>query len=453
MPAKLPHYLTISRHGIYYLRITRNGRECRRSLRTRDPLEARAIAYQFGAKISAMTKPISGWTLKIPGGVELSTDGTKEDHERALEALALVINVQPVAPAPQVAAAALPPNTPPHPITLAAGIADWLADRRDGVTHNTMEAWSTYTKRLAVEFGGETMVHTISPGQITDARNKLKNGRSEKTVREYAYCWHLLFEWLIEHDHATRNPVNIPKKATKTVVARKKKDEEWRDAWTAGDLDKIFNPTRLNALQRPEFLWLPWLALYTGARREALIHLRASDFNEYAPGAWSIRFDKRFDKCGMERTIPLHPQLIAAGLLDYIHDVRSLRLKSDDLFPHVLNATHGRSHYFGNHFSTEKKALKCADTADFHAFRTTVISVLALNDCPGRAERQFVGHAVEGEVRDTHERDYIKLARTLEQLAAAVLPRLDFSVICWQPPSWRYKPGSAKAQINRLLKK
>ena len=87
---KLPSHLSKSRYGIYYLRIERNGVEKRRSLHTRDPLEALAAAYKFGATIYTMTdRSRLGYTLETPT-IKIKTDGSSEDHSRAMEALSSI---------------------------------------------------------------------------------------------------------------------------------------------------------------------------------------------------------------------------------------------------------------------------------------------------------------------------------------------------------------------------
>ena len=58
MLSKLASHLMLSRHGIYYLRIERDGKERRKSLRTRDPLKARAAAWKFGATIYNMSTKV-----------------------------------------------------------------------------------------------------------------------------------------------------------------------------------------------------------------------------------------------------------------------------------------------------------------------------------------------------------------------------------------------------------
>ena len=71
--------------------------------------------------------------------------------------------------------------------------------------------------------------------------------------------------------------------------------------------------------------WLPLLALFTGARLNELSSLRASDVahNEII-GTQCIfikaerRAGKRLKTEQSERFVPLHPQLVAAGFLEYV---------------------------------------------------------------------------------------------------------------------------------------
>lgn len=78
MPAKLASHLMLSRHGIYYLRIERDGIERRRGLRTRDPAQARAAAWRFGATIHGMS------TQKTDDPLSIFTEAGAEELESLL---------------------------------------------------------------------------------------------------------------------------------------------------------------------------------------------------------------------------------------------------------------------------------------------------------------------------------------------------------------------------------
>ena len=221
--------------------------------------------------------------------------------------------------------------------------------------------------------------------------------------------------------------------------------------WLSEDLYKIFNAERLNSQEKPENVWMPLLALYTGARREALIQLKISDFNEYEPNQWSLSFNEKYDKLGRERDIPLHSDLVDIGLIDYIHDVKSLNLSDTSIFPHIEDSKDGKSHTFGNRFSEEKTALGIVKGKCFHTLRTTLISVLDLNDCPPRAERAFVGHAT-GVGMDVHDKNYVKGIRGVERLAREVLPCLNYSIIGFNKINWKYTKGASIPYINSIIK-
>ena len=62
------------------------AKEWRRSLRTKNFHEAASAAYRFGATIHGMAKDL-GYIVRLPSGASIETDGSAEDHARAMEAL------------------------------------------------------------------------------------------------------------------------------------------------------------------------------------------------------------------------------------------------------------------------------------------------------------------------------------------------------------------------------
>jgi hypothetical protein len=206
----------------------------------------------------------------------------------------------------------------------------------------------------------------------------------------------------------------------------------------------------LNAYDRPEYTFMPVLGLCTGARREALAQLRIDDFKEYAPGCWSIYFDPEFDKLFRERDIPMHPLLIEIGFLDYIADIKAMGLEDDRIFPHFNEGSGKVGHYFGKMFGEYRTALGVNPGSDFHAFRTTLISILALNSSPPDPRRAFVGHETNEKI-DVHLANYTKPTFGPERLAAEVLPYIDFSAIGFTWPGWKYQPGVGVDGIKKLF--
>ena len=110
-----------------------------------------------------------------------------------------------------------------------------------------------------------------------------------------------------------------------------------------------------------------FLALFTGARLNELSSLKASDVaHNDIIGAKCIfikaekRSGKRLKTEQSERFVPLHPQLIAAGLLEYVSNYITERGANAWLFPKVAPGTTGKSafskwfgRYIGAHGVTD----------------------------------------------------------------------------------------------------
>ncbi|WP_157764555.1 tyrosine-type recombinase/integrase [Rhodobacter sp. CZR27] len=73
---------------------------------------------------------------------------------------------------------------------------------------------------------------------------------------------------------------------------------------------------------RRAYRWVPWICAYTGARVGEIIQLRKQDFRE-ENGIKFIRItpEAGTTKTGMFRDVPLHEQLLAEGLWEFVADL------------------------------------------------------------------------------------------------------------------------------------
>jgi integrase len=169
----------------------------------------------------------------------------------------------------------------------------------------------------------------------------------------------------------------------------------------------------------------PQLALFTGSRLNELASLKASDISHneiIGSNCIFIRAEKRSGKRlkteQSERFVPLHPQLIAAGLLEYVNKQISERGANAWLFPKVAPDTNGKAafskwfgRYIGAHGITDS-------TKVFHSFRHFFIDALRLAGVPGEINIALVGHT-DPSVNDKYgARD--KAIRFRHRLAQAV---------------------------------
>lgn len=454
MPAKLASHLMLSRHGIYYLRIERNGIEHRKSLHTRDPRIARAAAWRFGATI-----------------IEMSTDSDPKDDmffpfspegADVLEALLLKIRINQIesdkkkqemyARIDEQTRHLLPKSQQqgleskaPLPSTISMTVIDackgYMDARRGQITSGTVRTWQSCFNKLIKAFGNRN-ADTISVKDISIELARLGEKASPSTIKKDAQTWGILWTWLIDQGYATSNPVKMPSWGRTQLVRLNQERGRERLQYSAEDLRILFSKDRLDSLIRPEEVWLPTLALFTGARLEALCRLKSSDIT-----FTTIHFDAAHDKTGKERIIPLHPHLIAAGLVEYAQEIASHFGADSYLFPHLNDVGGRRGHYFSKIFGDQRKALGVDTGKDFHSFRVTLISHMQSNGCPSDLRRLYVGHET-GEQLDVHDRNYSKANFTPEMLAEKIFPYINFE---WS--DWKYTQESSISKIETILKK
>jgi integrase len=165
--------------------------------------------------------------------------------------------------------------------------------------------------------------------------------------------------------------------------------------------------------------------LFTGSRLNELASLKASDISHneiIGSNCIFIRAEKRSGKRlkteQSERFVPLHPQLIAAGFLEYVRDQTAKRGANAWLFPKVAPGTTGKSafskwfgRYIGAHGITD-------GTKVFHSFRHSFVDALRLAGIGGEINMALLGHT-DPSVHDKYgARD--KAVRFRHRLAEAV---------------------------------
>ena len=137
MQIKAPRLL-INRHGVYYFRYKSEGIEKRISLRTKCSNTANIIALQLNLNIErkrAMTNPklsdfdfgsLGRYELILPNGMKIKTDGTQEDHSRAMEALDQIGPLLQNMPSAQIVQQSAPST--PKSEALITAVKKWLAN-------------------------------------------------------------------------------------------------------------------------------------------------------------------------------------------------------------------------------------------------------------------------------------------------------------------------------------
>ena len=124
--------------------------------------------------------------------------------------------------------------------------------------------------------------------------------------------------------------------------------------------------------------WCPLIALFSGLRREEVARLRKDDFDT-SNGVWLLRiqatYDRRLKSKAAIREVPVHSQLVALGLRDFVDGLGAKEPLFPDLRPTGAYREFGEQ--LGKWFRTyrQTRGLYSPHT-DFHSFRHSFVSGL-----------------------------------------------------------------------------
>lgn len=198
-------------------------------------------------------------------------------------------------------------------------------------------------------------------------------------------------------------------RAAAKAVARVQGGRDRRNYYSADELRTIFSGPIYSAggwsPRKADFgmawHWLPLLLYYTGARREELAQLKAGDVLKDDAAGWCLSILAVTDDdddgargvktVGSRRIIPLHPDLIAWGFIDYAHGVPA----NGQLFPKLRPDPAG---YFGANFGKQwakylQQTAKLASPAKpSHGFRHTFKTLCREAGIPEDVHDAITGH-------------------------------------------------------------
>jgi integrase len=185
-----------------------------------------------------------------------------------------------------------------------------------------------------------------------------------------------------------------------------------RRPWTDAELVKLFGSEVHTAYKLPRdakaghdaAYWVPLLGLFTGARLGELCQLTPADV-QTVEGIPAITITDEGDGKTVKtdagkRTIPLHPELIRLGFLDYAQRMKDQRAAS--LWPRMSLRKDRASDYFGRWFLLlrESVGLPGAGGASFHYFRHTVCPLMRRAGIVPATMDRITGHETPGSVGD-----------------------------------------------------
>ncbi|WP_146044485.1 tyrosine-type recombinase/integrase [Burkholderia pseudomallei] len=470
---KIPSRISQSRHGIYYYRLqfTVSGKrqERRLSLCTKDPIIAKEKSLLLSAALVADRRKLSmanddvsikqtlqrlGDTardLKIawngPNGqsVVMEADPDKPaDLEALKQASEAFWNSELGQSFKREESPAVQPTQPPQPevggMTLEEAIKRYATRQGPKLAAKTLYEYGNY-HRIFLEWLNAR--HKTKNIPIRDVNRQdvsifiddlLAQGISHHTIQQkYLAAISGLFA-LAQAEGSFPEGSTFPSRGHKLLTKREAKKTQGKRSYkpfTDQDLKDIFNPKTYLAQRNPTDYWLPLLALFTGGRISELCQLLTHDVRKIGE-IWAIAItdedeSQRLKTPAAKRTIPLHPQLIKLGFLDFVDDMASF---GGMLFPYLTankfsNFSETPSERWGSYLDTigisDRKKV-------FHSFRSTSNNRLKQNGVSEETRCQFIGHEYDT-VNSTNYAELHNVAFLLEHAASKLNFDVDFTVI------------------------
>jgi integrase len=280
-------------------------------------------------------------------------------------------------------------------VSFAVILAGWSKERAP--RKKTVYDWDRYTRQL------EGFIGHSDASQITDHdairwKNSLLDSKlSAKTINTRLTAIRSLFGWAIKNRLLTNNPFKD------VTVERKRSAERPRLPFT----DEIVQHLLLKASSaNAPIKWMTWIQAYTGDRISSVSQLRTSDIKR-VQGIWVLDFhaDAAHDletgeiisqkNIASVRTVPIHPAVIEAGLLEYVES-----LGDGPLFREVKPDRFGRrggnmtKRYSG--WLRKKAGVTDRRYVD-HSWRHWFKDFCRNNGIPRDVHNRLTGHSLGGE--------------------------------------------------------
>lgn len=323
--------------------------------------------------------------LPLPNGREILSIGS-EQHLPPLP------KIEP--PIPSEPKPILDPPPGRHTETFSDSFEKYLATELDGTSANTIADYRRKVK-IFIDKVGDLPLAKITDHMAVDFLDTclLRERKvSPRTRNGYATLFSAIYKCAIRRKKVMANPFADQLVKATTVHYQPFSDQEVATLFADAKFETA--PPKHTTITA-----LPWAALiaaYTGARREEVAQLKASDIRE-TDGVWYFAFcqDGNGKTEAATRIVPIHPALIDAGLLRY----RDALSADSMLFP-GLRARKSKGGklgpVLGDAFEGWRKRLGIVRPGvNFHSFRHTVGDRLRKAGVPEDDRAALLGHEDE----------------------------------------------------------
>jgi integrase len=227
---------------------------------------------------------------------------------------------------------------------------------------------------------------------------------SVATINKYLSNYGTFLNWCFSHDLINAKDLFEDMKIKETD-----KNTAQRRSYTQEEIDAIiaYQPKDKREAKniRNDIFWFPKIALYTGMRLNEIALLTVDDFQVQDGIDFINLTDKNLKTTTSKRVVPVHSKLIKFGLLEFVKNKRAAGEKI--LFSQIREGKSESSKdgwaepiskWFNRTLLRNIGADKTKEAAentmlDFHAFRTSFVSILKIKGINDYVTRQIIGHS------------------------------------------------------------
>jgi len=316
---------------------------------------------------------------------------------------------------PVTRAPAAPPAQVIETITLGKARDAFLATLKPSTLPKTYTIKKTAIEALVAFLGPKAKAHAITRSDLArwyqDMREKGASTPTLTNKQSYIGGKGGFFEWAMASGHYPRGDNPASGHVSYSQREKRARKKLGFKAYDREQIQALFAPEALAKLSESA-RWASLIGLYTGARASEVGQLLIKDvFQEDGIPCIRISDEGEHQKVKTEvslRTVPLHPELIKMGFLEWVGSKR--RAGETRLFPAAkATAVNGQGNWitkaFSRHLAEVGKDWEPAKRG-FHSLRKTFIQELQGAGVTSELRAQIVGHELDDEHHATYSRDF-----------------------------------------------
>lgn len=302
-----------------------------------------------------------------------------------------------------------------EPIQLGKARDAWLATLKGSTLPKTYTIKKTAIEALVKFLGDKTRLASITRSDLARWYQAMRAaGAATPTLtnkQSYVGGKGGFFDWAIASGYYPKG--DNPASGHVSYSAREKRARRKLGfkAFDREQVQALFAPAafeRLSASAR----WASLIGLYTGARASEVGQLLVADVLEI-DGVPCIRVSDEGEHQKVKtdvslRTVPLHPELIRLGFLEWVQSLR--QAKHTRLFPAAkADAKNGQGNWISKAYSRHVRDVGKGwppAKRGFHSLRKTLIQEMQGIGVVSELRAQIVGHEIDDEHHGTYSRDF-----------------------------------------------